>query len=63
MIRVIFVLVVLCVILFGVAGAFRWLVKNKVRITLHRAPTGREMLFVSMALQVLKTLLRLLLRR
>ena len=63
MIRVIFVLVVLGVILFGVAGAFRWLAKNKVRITLHRTPTGREMFFISMVLQVLKTLLRLLLRR
>ena len=63
MIRVIFVLVVLGVILLGVAGAFRWLAKNKVRITMHRAPTGREMLFISMVLQGLKTLLRLLLRR
>ena len=56
-------MVVLGVILFGVAWVFRWLVKNKARITMHRAPTGREMLFISMALQVLRTLIRLLLRR
>jgi len=62
-IRTISVLVVLGVILFGVAWVFRWLVKNKARITMHRAPTGREMLFISMALQVLRTLIRLLLRR
>ncbi|MGH7273117.1 MAG: hypothetical protein ACREIQ_01495 [Nitrospiria bacterium] len=63
MIRLIIILVVLGVLLLGVAGAFRWLGKNRVRVTIHRAPTGREILFISMALQALKTLIRLLLRR
>ena len=63
MIRVVIVLVLLGLILLGVSWAFRWLVQNRVRITMHRAPTGREIIWISMALQVLRSLRRLLLRR
>ncbi|MCI0527551.1 MAG: hypothetical protein L0Y56_08930 [Nitrospira sp.] len=63
MMRVIIVLVLLGLILLGVSWAFRWLVQNRVRIRMHRSPTGREIIWISMALQVLRSLLRLLLRR
>ncbi len=63
MIRVVIVLVLLGLILLGVSWAFRWLVQNRVRIMMHRAPTGREIIWISMALQVLRSLRRLLLRR
>ncbi len=63
MIRVVIVLVLLGLILLGVGWAFRWLVQNRVRITMDRAPTGREVLWISLALQALRSLVRLLLRR
>jgi hypothetical protein len=63
MIRVAIILVLLGLILLGAVWAFRWLVQNRVRITLHRAPTGREIIWISTALQILRFLLRLLLRR
>jgi hypothetical protein len=62
-IRVVFILVVVGLILLGVWWALNWLAKNRVRITMHRPPTGREIFWISMALQALRTLLRLLLRR
>ncbi len=63
MMRVIIVLVLLGLILLGVSWAFKWLVQNRVRIRMHRSPTGREIIWISMALQVLRSLFRLLLRR
>jgi hypothetical protein len=62
MIRVVIVLVLLGLILLGAGWAFRWLVQNRVRITMHRAPTGREVLWISLVLQALRSLLRLLFR-
>ncbi len=62
MIRVVIVLVLLGLILLGVGWTLRWFVQNRVRITMHRAPTGREVLWISLALQALRSLLRLLLR-
>ncbi len=63
MIRVAAVLAVLVVILFALWWGLRWLVKNRVRVTIYRPPTGRELLLLSMLFQIFKTLLRLLLRR
>jgi len=63
MIRIIIVLVLAGLILLAVGWAFRWLVNNRVRITMYRAPTGREIIWISMALQLFRTLLRVLLRR
>lgn len=63
MIRVVAILVVLGLVLLVVGWALRWLVKNRVRIMMHRAPTGREIFWISAALQALWTLLRLLFRR
>jgi len=62
MIRVVIVLVLLGLILLGIGWAFRWLVQNRVRITMDRAPTGREVLWISLALQALRSLVRLLFR-
>lgn len=63
MIRAVAVLAVLVVILFALWWGVRWLAKNRVRITIDRPPTGRELLLLSMLFQIFKTLLRLLLKR
>lgn len=63
MIRIFFFLIILGLVLFAVASGYRWLVRNRVRIRMTRPPTGREILFLSAAFQVLKTMLRLLLRK
>jgi hypothetical protein len=62
MIRVAIILFFLALILLGIVWIFRWLTQKRVRITMHRAPTGREMLWISVALQMLRSLLRLLFR-
>ena len=63
MIRVAGVLAALAALLLALWWGLRWLARNQFRVTIYRLPTGRELLFLSMLLQIFKTLLRLLLRR
>ncbi len=52
------------IILIALMTGFKWLKKNQVKVRLNRLPTGREMLFLSMAWRILRTIfLRVLLRR
>jgi hypothetical protein len=61
--RVLLVLGVACLVLFMVWWGIRWLVRNQVRITIRRAPTDKELMFLAVAVQMLKTLVRFFLRR
>ena len=63
MVRLLLFVGVLGLILLAIRWGLRWLVKNRVRITIHRLPTDKEVVFLTVAMQVVRTLIRLFLRR
>ena len=51
-------------LLLGVFWLVQWIKKNRVRLSLNRMPSGREMLILSVVWRIVKTILfRVLLRR
>lgn len=63
MIRIAFLAAIVLLLLFAVAGGYRWLARNRVRVSLSRPPTGREVFFLAMLARAMKALLWFLLRR
>ena len=57
------VLLFVGLLLLAISWGIRWLVKNRVRITIHRPPSDKEIVFFTVAMQVVRTLIRILLRR
>ena len=63
MIRIVLILILVGLALWGLVWGLKWLLRNRARIQLRRLPTNREVLFFSMFFRLAKVLLRLLLRR